>query len=85
MENITDADYTHRKSSCKDFEIKKLGEYQDLCVQSNASLLADVFENFRNMCLQIYEVDTAKFISAPGLAWEATLKKIKKGKIRKMV
>ena len=57
----------------KDFEIK----YHDLYVQSNTLLLADVFENFRNMCLKIYKLDPVKFLSAPGLAWQATLKKIK--------
>ena len=40
-------------------------------------LLADVFENFRNMCLEIYELDPAKFPSAPRLAWQAALKKTK--------
>ena len=43
--------------------------------QSDTLLLADLFENFRNMCIDIYELDTAKFLSAPGLAWQATLKK----------
>ena len=46
-------------------------------VQSNTLLLADVFENFRNMCINIYELDTAKFLSAPGLAWQVALKKTK--------
>ena len=46
-------------------------------VQGNTLLLADVFENFRNMCIKIYELDPAKFLSAPGLAWQATLKKAK--------
>ena len=68
MEDITDADYAHAKRVCKDFEIKHLGEYHDLYVQSDTLLLADVFENFRNMCLEIYELDPAKFLSAPGLA-----------------
>ena len=39
--------------------------------------LADVFENLRNMCLKICELDTAKFISVPGLAWQGALKKTK--------
>ena len=77
MEDITDADYVHAKKVCKDFEIKILREYHDLYVQSNTSLLADVFENFRNMCLKIYEPDLAKYLSAPGLAWQAALKKAK--------
>ena len=44
----TDADYAHAKGFYKDFEIKNLGEYHDLYVQSNTLLLADVFENFKN-------------------------------------
>ena len=44
-------------------------------VQSDTLLLADVFENFRNMCIKVYELDHAHFISAPGLAWQACLKK----------
>ena len=47
MENITDADYMHEKKVCKDFEIKNLGEYHDLYVQSDTLLLADVFENLK--------------------------------------
>ena len=77
MEDIADADYAHAKRVCKDFEIKNLGEYHDLYVQSNTLLLADVLESFRNMSLEIYELDPAKFLSAPGLAWQAALKKTK--------
>ena len=54
---------------------KTLGEYHDLYVQSDTLLLADVSENFRNMRLEIYELDPAKFLSAPGLAWQVTLEK----------
>ena len=77
MEDITEADYARTKRVCRDFEIKYLGEYHDLYIQSGTLLLADVFENFRNMCLKIYELDPAKFLSAPGIAWEAALKKAK--------
>ena len=44
-------------------------------MQSNTFLLADVFENFRDMCLKDYELDPAHFLSLPGLAWQACLKK----------
>ena len=64
MEDITDADYAHTKRVCKDFEIKKIRKYLDLYVQSDTLLLADVF---RNMCLKIYTLSRAKFLSAPGL------------------
>ena len=72
MEDITDADYVHVKRVCKDVEIKKLGEHYNVYVQRNTLWLADVFENFRNMCLNL-----AKFLSTPGLAWQAALKKAK--------
>ena len=77
MEDITDANYTHAKRFRKEFEIKKLGEYHNLYVQSDTLLLADVLENFRNMCLKIYELDPVKFLSNSGLAWEAALKNTK--------
>ena len=43
-------------------------------VQNDALLLADAFENFRNKCIEMYEIDSAHFFSAPGLAWQACLK-----------
>ena len=44
-------------------------------VPSDTLLLADVSENFRNKCIEISELDRAHFLSAPGLAWQACLKK----------
>ena len=57
--------------------MKNLGDYHDLYVQGDTLQLADIFKNFRKMCLNIYRVDPAYFVSAPGLAWEACLKKTK--------
>ena len=59
------------------FKIKNLGEYHNLYVQCDTLLLADVFENFRDKCIEIYELDPAHFLSAPGLAWQACLKNTK--------
>ena len=59
----------------KEFEIRKFGEYHDLYLKSNTLLLADVFENFIKMCLKTYYLDPVKFLSAPGLAWKAAIKK----------
>ena len=77
MEDITDGDFTHEKRVCKDFEIKKIEEYHYFYVQNNTILLADVFENYRNMCLKMYRLDPANIFSVPGLAWQAALKKAK--------
>ena len=54
MEDITGADFAHAKRVCKNFEIKNLGEYFDLYVQSNTLLLADVYEKLRKTCLIKY-------------------------------
>ena len=77
MEDITDADYSHATWVCQGFEIKYLGEYYYFHVQRDTLLLADVFENFRNMSCKIYVLDTTRFLTAPGLAWQAALKKNK--------
>ena len=74
MEDIADTDYMHAKRVCKDFEIKGLGEYHDLYLKNDTLLLADVFENFRKICLKIYHLNPAKFFLALGLAWSAALK-----------
>ena len=66
LEDITDEDYIHAQKVFKEFKLTNLGEYHDLYVQSNTLLLADVFENFRNKCIKIYELDPAHFLSAPG-------------------
>ena len=76
-EHITDKDYAHAQKVWDTFKIKNLGEYHDLYVQSDTLLLADVFENFGDKCIEIYELDPAHFLSAPGLAWQACLKKTK--------
>ena len=52
-----------------------MGEYHDLYVLSDTLLLPDVFENFRDKCIETYELDPAHFLSAPGLAWKACLRK----------
>ena len=75
LEDISDEDYNHAKKVWKEFIVKNLGKYHDLYVQSDTLLLADVFENFRDKCIEIYELDPAHFLSAPGLAWQAYLKK----------
>ena len=66
-EDIADVDYRHAKRVFKIFNNKNLGDYHYLYVQGDTLLLADVFENFKNKCIEIYELDPAHFLSAPGL------------------
>ena len=75
LENVDDIDYRHGNNVFKRFKLKNLGEYHNLYIQSDTLLLANVFENFRNTCLKVYELDPAHFLSLPGLALQACLKK----------
>ena len=75
MKDIDDIDNRHGNNVSKGFKLENLGDYHDLYVQSDTLLLADVFESFRNMCIRVYELDPAHFVSLPGLAWQAYLKK----------
>ena len=75
MEDITGIDYGHEKRVFETFNNKNIGDYHDLYVQTDTLLLADVVENFRNVCLKEYELDPAHFLSAPGLACQSCLKK----------
>ena len=72
--NITDIDYRHANRVFRKFNLKNLGQYHDLYVQDDTLLFADVFENPRNMCINVYEIDPAHFLSVVGLAWQACLK-----------
>ena len=74
MEDISEIAYRHALKVFNKFNIKNLGEYHDLYIQSDTILLADVFESFRHLCLNTYKLDPAYFLSLPGLAWQACLK-----------
>ena len=75
MEDLTDVDHRHAKRVFKSLNNKNLDDYHDLYVQSDTLLLADIFENFKNRCIELCELDPAHFLSAPELAWQACLKK----------
>ena len=75
MEDLSDIDYRHANNVFKVFKLENLGNYHDLYVQNDTLLLADVFNNFRDICITEYELDPADFLSLPQLAWQACLKK----------
>ncbi|XP_072033379.1 uncharacterized protein [Amphiura filiformis] len=74
-ENISDEDYEHAQKVWEGFEMKTFREYHDLYLESDVLLLADVFESFREVCQKNYELDPAWYFTAPGLAYDAMLKK----------
>ena len=76
-EHITDEEYQHAQNVWKTFNLKTMGEYHDLYLQSDILLLTDVFENFRKACQQYYGLDAAHYFTSPGLSWDAMLKMTK--------
>ena len=73
-EDISNEDYEHAKNVWDVFEMKYLKDYHDLYNETDVLLLADVFENFRNICMENYKLDPAHYFTAPGIAWDACLK-----------
>ena len=73
-EGISNEDYERVKKVWKVFGMKTLQDYHDLYNVTDVLLLADVYENFRNICMENYNLDPAHYFTAPGLAWDACLK-----------
>jgi hypothetical protein len=76
-EHITDADYQHAQRVWEAFGCKTFGDYHDIYLRTDVLLLADVFETFRNTSMKHYGLDPAHYYTAPGMSWDALLKKIK--------
>ena len=71
---ITEKNYKHAWNVWNTFKMKTFKDYHKLYNETDVLLLADVFENFRNLCLKIYGLDPVYYFTAPGLAWDACLK-----------
>ena len=75
--DISDEDYAHAKTVWEEFGCKTFRDYHDLYNKSDVLLLSDVFENFRDVCMNNYKLDPAWYYTSPGLSWDAMLKKTK--------
>ena len=73
-EDISDDDYKHAIRVWNTFKCKTIRDYHDLYLKSDVLLLADVFENFRKICIKHYKLDPVHYYTSPGLAWDACLK-----------
>ena len=76
MSEMRDKDYERVQKVCYAFNIESLEEYYDLDLKTDVILLANVFEEFRDTCLEHYKFDPAHVYTSPGLAWKACLKKV---------
>ena len=68
MPSISNNDYQHAQKVWKEFRIHNLGDYHDLYFRTDVVLLANVYEAFKEMCLEHYKLDPAHFYTSPGLA-----------------
>ena len=71
---ISNKNYSHVLNVWYTYNMKSMKDYHKLYNETDALLLADVFENFRDLCLKIYGLDPVHYYTAPGLAWDACLK-----------
>ena len=74
MKDITDVEYNEVKLFYKNMEFKNLKEYLECYLISDITLLADVFDNFRNIIFDQFQLDCVKFISSPSLSKDCGLK-----------
>ena len=74
LEDIRDKEYEHAQKVFKEYRTD-MGDYHDLYAQADTLLLADAFETFTDKCIEVYGLDPSYFYSAPGLAWQAYLKR----------
>ena len=74
-ENITDEEYAHAQRVWEELSCKTLDDYHNLYVKTDVALLADIFENFLNICMDHYRLDPAHYFTSPGLSWDALMKK----------
>ena len=77
LEGITTEEYNHAENVYKHFKCKSFYDYHMLYLKTDVLLLADVFENFRNMCLEFYNLDPANYLTSASLAWDCMLLKTK--------
>lgn len=71
---VNDEDYVHAKAVWRTFQCRNLAEYSDLYLKTDVLLLTDVFEAFRNVCMNLYGLETCNFMTLPGLSWKAMMK-----------
>lgn len=73
--HISDEEYERAQKNWKHFGIRNPGQYHDLYLKTDVLLLTDVFENFRELCLEYYGLDPAHYFTLPNFAWDAMLLK----------
>ena len=79
-ERISQKDYQHAQKVGEAFRCETLGDYYDLYLKTDVTLLADIFQTFRRTCMNAYKLDPLHYYTTPGLSWDALLKYTNKRK-----
>jgi hypothetical protein len=73
-EGITDEEYERAQNVWTAMDCKTFQNYHDLYLKTDTVLLADVFENFRDLSMRTYGLDPAHYLTTPSLTWDACLR-----------
>lgn len=73
-ETISEKDYLHAQKVWNHFKCKSLLDYHKLYLKTDVLILADAFEEFRNIFLKFHNIDPCYCYSSPGLSWQCGLK-----------
>jgi len=72
--HVSDEDYNHVTRVWNHFGFNSLGAYSDLYLKVDVLLSADVFENFRDICMITYHLNPAYYYTSPGFSFNCMLK-----------
>ena len=72
-DNVSDENYEHALLVFKTMLCVLFKDYHLLYLKTDVLLLADVFENFRSMCISDFKLDPAHYMSRPGYSWDSCM------------
>lgn len=72
--HVSDEEYEHAKEVWREMKIQTMGDYHDLYVLCDVLLLSDVFERFRSVSMESFDLDPAQYYTLAGMCWSACLK-----------
>jgi len=81
---VTESEFEYAKLVWDHFDCETLGDYSDLYLKIDVLLLADVFENFRDVCMKTYNLDAARYFTVPGLSFDAEVHEDEAAVVRRL-
>ena len=72
--NVSTSDLENANNVWRKFRWENIGDYHDIYLKSDVLLLADIFESFRNLFKEIFDLDPCHYYNSPNISWDAMLK-----------